>query len=96
MRNITIAPAVMAGLRRDKITAGKIIDAIDRAPKVMTEVVPERLTGRRALRCFVDGYRVLYLEDEDEITVVGVRPTVRRRWDALFDGDRASDSSRRP
>ncbi|GAB3630650.1 hypothetical protein GCM10027421_00030 [Microbacterium shaanxiense] len=44
----------------------------------------ERLTGRRILRIYAGGYRILCRETRAQITLLYVRRTVRRRWERLL------------
>ncbi|WP_374759079.1 type II toxin-antitoxin system RelE/ParE family toxin [Microbacterium phyllosphaerae] len=84
MKPVALTPALVRTLTHTTHDLEDIAQAIDHLASTDGGGESERLTGRRLRRVHVNGHRVIYRDSPSGITVLCVRPTVRRRWEGLL------------
>ncbi len=81
MKPVKLAPTPAAALTR---SPADIVSGLDDLAAGRQPIPAEKVPGRPIHRAYVNGHRILYRETKREITVLCVRPTVRRRWEAVL------------
>lgn len=84
MKPVALTPTLAAALTKSSLDRHDIVSGIDDLAAGRRPHQPERIPGRSIHRTHANGHRILYRETKREITVLCVRPTVRRRWEALL------------
>lgn len=83
MKPVMLSPGLASALKqphcRDAVST-----VVDHLARNGAYACAERLTGRRVLRVYAGGHRILYRETRSQITLLSVRRTVRRRWDRVL------------
>lgn len=81
MKPVKLTPTLAAALKR---SPADIVSGLDDLAAGRQPIPAEMAPGRPIRRAYVNGHRILYRESKREITVLCVRPIVRRRWKALL------------